>query len=114
MSTDLLARVAAHFDAMRGKTLEVPEWGPPGEPLVVHFDPLTLADRQALEASARGDDAKAALLVVIRHAKDANGARLFDDGAQARATLERNADPAVFGRIAQAIIRAGGGADLGE
>lgn len=114
MTGTVLDAARAHFARMKGRTLEVPEWGVDGEPLVVHFDPLTLAERQAIQSRAKGSDAQAALLVVIRHAKDAAGARLFKDDAPTRAALETDADPAVIARIAATILGVGDAAALGE
>lgn len=111
---DILGAARAHFDAMRNRVIEVPEWGQDGAPLRIHHDPLTMRDRQRLEAAAKGSDALAAILVVIRHAKDAAGARLFEDNAESRKALENDVDPAVIGRIAKAIIGVSDSDSLGE
>ncbi|MEO0682319.1 MAG: hypothetical protein AAF192_18105 [Pseudomonadota bacterium] len=111
--TDVLDRARAHFDAMRGRRLEVPEWGDDAGPLVVYADPLTLADRQALAKSGKGDDFKTSILAVIRHAKTAGGDRLFAEEFDARKVLETEADPAVILKIAQ-FIGGTGEVDPGE
>ncbi|SES76740.1 hypothetical protein [Oceanicella actignis] len=106
---DVLHKAREHFARMRGQSMTVPEWG-----LEVHFDPLTMRERQALQSAAKGSDAQAAILVVVRHAKGAGGERLFADDAKTRKTLENEVDPAVIGRIAAAILGASDPDDLGE
>ena len=54
------------------------------------------------------------MLVVIRHAKDAEGNRLFTEDAQTRKALENDVDPAVLARIAYAITHTTPEDDLGE
>ena len=92
----------------------MPEWGEPGEPLVVTFSPMTMRERARLAQSAKGNDAAATVLVVIRHAKDAEGNRLFTEDAQTRKALENDVDPAVLARIAYAITHTTPEDDLGE
>lgn len=101
---DVLERATAHFDRLRGQTVEVPEWGADGVPLVVHFDPLTLADRRELERRFKKDEARLVAGCVMLFTKGADGKRLFDDSVETLARLMDRADPKVLARIAGAMI----------
>lgn len=105
--TDVLTAAAAHFDRMRGQSVEVPEWGAEGVPLVVRFDPLTLRQRQALQGVAKGNESRMMALCVIRHARQADGAAMFKDDAPTLAQFENQIDPKVVARIAAAILGLG-------
>lgn len=110
-----LAAATAHYDRLRGQTVEVPEWGTDGAPLVVHYDPITAAQAQSVTRRAKGSDARATALAVILYAKDSKGAPLFTDDAQTLKAFEHDVDPRVVARIGQAILGMGDrGADLGE
>lgn len=110
-----LAAATAHYDALRGQTVEVPEWGTDGAPLVIHFDPITAAQAQTVTRRAKGSDARATALAVILFAKDARGNALFSDDAPTLKAFENDVDPRVVARIGQAILGVERGeADLGE
>lgn len=116
----ILGHARAHFERLRGQRVEVPEWGDDAGPLVVHFDPLSLRARQRLDARAGkvagGDVNRGRLvaLVVILHARGADGALLFEDNAETLAAMENRVDPAVVARIAAAILATSAEGDLGN
>ena len=112
--TRMLDIARQHFDLMRGRSLEVPEWQVDGTPVTVHFDPMTLHQRHQLQSRARGNEARGVALAVIMFAKDATGARMFDDDAETLAALETQVDPAVLSRIASEMMRSTPRADLGN
>lgn len=116
MRTDarMLDIARQHFDLMRGRSIEVPEWQVDGKPVTVHFDPMTLHQRHQLQQRARGSEARGIALAVILFAKDAKGARMFEDDAETLAALETQVDPAVLSRIASEMMRSTPRADLGN
>lgn len=100
--SDLLQRIAADFEPNRRRTIEVPEWGKDGVPLVIHYDPITLAD-QVIVTELDGEvwPKRAARFVVMKSLK-ADGSKLFN---MADATfLMTEAKPDVVNRIALAMI----------
>jgi len=101
---DILERATAHFDRLRNQTVEVPEWGEEGAPLVVHFDPLTLADRRQLKTRYKEDEARLLAGCVMLFAKDADGKKLFPDNVETFSGLLHKADPKVIARIATAMM----------
>lgn len=105
--TGALAAAAAHYKALCGQTIEVPEWGTDGKPLVVHFDPITAGAAQKIQARAKGNDARATALAVIVGAKDAAGKPLFEDNGATLLFLENKVDPRVIARIGMAILGVG-------
>lgn len=104
----------AHFAAMGGQKIEVPEWGGPDGPLALTFNPLSLRARQIITKRAGGNDARMAALVVILHARNSEGALLFEDSAEVLATFENKMDPQVIARIAAAILQTTEETDLGN
>lgn len=103
-----------HFELMRGRSVEIPEWRVDGKPVTVCFDPMTLHGRHQLQQRARGNEARAIALTVIMFAKDETGARMFQDDAETLAALETQVDPAVLARIAAEMMRTSSRADLGN
>lgn len=116
MSTDprMLDIARQHFDLMRGRSIEVPEWQVGGKPVTIYFDPMTLHQRHQLQQRARGNEARGIALAVIMFAKASNGARMFEDDAETLAALETQVDPAILSRIATEMTRTTPRADLGN
>lgn len=114
--SDLLVLARAHYGRLRGQTIEIPEWaGEDGAPAVIHFSPLTLRQRQKLNARAGADNpARVMSLAVILFALDAEGAPVFEDNASTLAALESDVSPAVIARIAGAMLGTSGEEDLGN
>ncbi len=83
-------------------TIEVPEWGKDGVPLVVHFKTPSAADLSKVVKESKGDPIEQAARLVALKAQDAAGARLFSNADVF--SLMREVDPAVVSRIAQAIM----------
>jgi len=112
--TALLTAARAHFDNMRGKSIEVPEWGAEGAPAIVKFDPPTLRTRQNITARSGGKRSREMAVTVILCARDAEGKRLFQDDAPTLAALENEVDPKVVARLYAEIIGLTSEADLGN
>ena len=72
--TPLQALITAHWDSLQRQSLPIPELSTKAEPVVIYFDPLSLAERDAL-APFTGGEAVAEL--IIRKALDENGKKLF-------------------------------------
>lgn len=105
-------RLYQHFDLMRGRSIEVPEWQVGGKSVTVRFDPMTLYQRHQIQSRARGNEARGTALAVILFAKDASGARMFEDDAETLAALETQVDPAILSRTAVEMMRATSRIDL--
>ncbi|WP_227271242.1 hypothetical protein [Roseobacter weihaiensis] len=110
-----LAAATAHYDKLRGQTIEVPEWGSEGKPLVIYYDPITAAQAQTVTKRAKGSDARATALAVILYSKDKAGKPIFTDDAPTLKTFENDVLPEVIARIGQAILgMSGRETDLGN
>jgi len=99
--SDLKTRIAAQFGGADTREIEVPEWGEGATPLIVHYRRANLRDISEATQLAKGDQFLANAYLVTAKALDAAGKPLFkrvDAGF-----LAESADPAVVGRIAQAI-----------
>lgn len=108
--SDILDLARAHYSRMRNQKLEIPEWaGEDGAPAEITFSPLTLRQRQKLQARVNGDNpARLMALCVILFAKRADGSALFEDTPATLKAMENDISPAVIARIAAAMM---GGSD---
>ncbi len=111
-STPALAAVEAHWERMANQRMEVPEWETADPktgdrvPFVLFYDPVSVADLQALNARAKTPAEQSARLVIAK-AKDADGGPLFD--ITALNTLVNRTPQAIVDRIALAMMTHGGG-----
>ncbi|AKU43255.1 tail assembly chaperone [Rhodobacter phage RcCronus] len=110
---NILETARAHFDKMRGQTVEIPEWGMVGED-AARFDPPTLRVRQRIQSRAGKSEARQMALVVILCLKDKGGKPLFADDAPTLAAMEAEVDPAVVARAAQKVLNLTSETDLGN
>lgn len=113
-SETILERARAHFDAMRGQEIDIPEWGGADGPLLARFDPPTLSTRQRIQTRAGKSEARLCALVVIVCLKDVDGKPLFKDDAATLADLMSKVDPAVVARISARILHNSSADDLGN
>lgn len=109
----ILETARAHFDKMRGQTVEVPEWGMEGDD-AARFDPPTLRVRQMIQHQAGKSEARQTALTVVHCLKNADGEKIFKNDAVTMATFESQMDPAVIARVAQKILGLTGETDLGN
>jgi hypothetical protein len=96
----ILDRVKAHADSKKVRTLEVPEWGEEGAPLVIHYTMVTLAELAQVR-SISPDPARQSAEIVCMKACNADGTPMFKriDVLE----LMENAAPEVVLRIADAM-----------
>ncbi len=74
--------------------------------LSIHWHPLTIAEREAIQKKTGSDDAADfALTLMIQKALDSEGKRLFLDGD--RATLRREIEASILQEIQLAMLEAG-------
>ena len=74
--------------------------------LSVYWNPLTIAEREAIQKKTNSDDANDfALQMMIEKALDKDGARLFQDGD--KASLRREIEASVLEEIQLAMVNAG-------
>ena len=74
--------------------------------LSVYWNPLTIAEREAIQKKTNSDDANDfALQMMIEKALDKDGARLFQDGD--KASLRREVEASILQEIELAMINAG-------
>lgn len=92
--TPLADAIAAHWAAMQRQTIEVPEWG-----ATIHFDPLTLAERDRLRSYA-GNEQLAEVLIL--KAEDGAGARIFTKADKHQ--LMHAAAPSIVARVAERML----------
>ena len=74
--------------------------------LSIYWHPLTIAEREAIQAKSKTDDTNDyALQMMIEKALDKDGARLFQDGD--KASLRREVEASVLEQIQLAMVNAG-------
>lgn len=100
----ILDRAQEHFESLEGQSIEVPEWGEDGEPLVVYFDPMTLREKTKLYKMAKNDDMALLAYALIFKATTSDGEKMFTIEDKVR--IMNKVDPAVVARIAKRIIGA--------
>ena len=95
---EALTKIAAHFDAIGTRKIEVPEWN-----LEIFTSPVTLAERTRIYAGTKGDnDYELLVRILITKARDAEGKPLFT--LADKATLLQRADSNVLIRVAAEIM----------
>lgn len=99
-SQKLLARIRKHGQADELRSIAVPEWGEAGEPLVIHFRPVTVADYAQVSA-IESNPMRFGVRMIVHKGLDAQGGRLFNL-ADALELME-TADPAVIMRVSNAM-----------
>lgn len=101
----VIAQAKGHFETQPVRTIEVPEWGTGGKPLVVYYKQLSVAERRKCWRNSAGDlvdGTLACVRAVLFQARDAKRARLFDDMDEHALTYEVDSD--VVSRIGAAIL----------
>lgn len=111
---DPLELACLHFTRQSKQCIEVPEWGPEGRPLKVYYDGLSLRDRFHLDQWTAGKGSRLMPLVLIKHAKHADGSAIFKDDAETLAKLETEVDATVLSRVAGQIMQTSDQVDLGN
>lgn len=112
-SAAILDKARAHFDNMRGQTIEIPEWGMVGEDAAT-FDPPTLRVRQVIQHRAGKSESRQFATTVILCLKDADGKPVFKDDAPTLAALEAEVDPQIVSRIFNRILTVSSDTALGN
>ena len=81
--------------------------------LSVYWNPLTIAEREAIQKKTNSDDANDfALQMMIEKALDKDGARLYQDGD--KASLRREIEASVLEEIQLAMVNAGADKEVSE
>ena len=81
--------------------------------LSVYWNPLTIAEREAIQKKTNSDDANDfALQMMIEKALDKDCARLFQDGD--KASLRREVEASILQEIELAMINAGADKEVEE
>ena len=79
----------------------------------VYWNPLTIAEREAIQKKTNSDDANDfALQMMIEKALDKDGVRLFQDGD--KASLRREVEASILQEIELAMINAGADKEVEE
>ena len=80
--------------------------------LTVYWDPLTIAEREAIQKKSSDDVNDYALQMMIEKALDEDGKRIFQDGD--KASLRREVEVSVLEEIQLAMINAGADKGVSE
>ncbi|MEM9784344.1 MAG: hypothetical protein AAF899_17945 [Pseudomonadota bacterium] len=114
--TAVLDRAIAHFAAQGVQTIDVPEWGEEGQPLVLEFAPPSLAMVQQVRKLSKGDDTQSLLWLIVKSLRHPGGEAVFDESLATVKALESRVDPQVLARIGETIMgtgaASGGAADV--
>lgn len=87
----VISKAKEHFTLQATQSVDVPEWGVNGRPLIVYFKPLSIGQRRKIwrnEAGEPVDGTLAVVRAVMFQALDANGKRLFSDMDEHALTYE--------------------------
>lgn len=105
MGNAILDRARAHYAARGVQTIEVPEWGEAGQPLILYWTPITLSERQRIVNRVRDSQTLEAMVyAIIIKAQDAQGQPAFT--VEDKHALMNSVDAAVVERISGAILAA--------
>lgn len=109
----LIDRMKAHFTDLGVQSVEVPEWGEDGKPLVIYFSPMTLAEKQRLVNVGEREGYVARLAdALIMKAMDADGKKLFT--VEHKVMLRNHVDPEVLARVVARMMLGPSAADMGK
>jgi hypothetical protein len=100
----LIDRIRAQARPDELRSIEVPEWGEPGAPMVLHHRMVTLGDIEEARRAAPDKPLRQQVELICMKALDAEGKPLFKriDALQ----LMEIADPVVIIRIGQLMTKA--------
>lgn len=112
-------RAKAHFTDYGIQSAEVPEWGEPaegdapGKPLVIYWKPITLAEKQRLQAIGEAEGYVARLAdCLIMKALDADGKKLYT--LADKHALRHLVDPDVIARVVLRMMASPGVPEMGK
>lgn len=97
----VLDRAKAHYAAQVVKSIDVPEWGEPGQPLRVFFKVPNGKTISTLLDLSKGDNIEYSARLVAKCSLDDQGKRIFTDADYK--DLMVHVHPAVVGAVAKAI-----------
>lgn len=100
---NVIDNITQHYSQQGHLVLDVPEWGSNGQPLKIHFHPMTMAEVNLMQkiAGKKAGGIEQAVNIIIVKAKDASGNRIFK--LSDRETLLERADYKVISRIAEKV-----------
>jgi hypothetical protein len=99
----VIERATAHFKSKSVKTIEVPEWGDEGEPLIIYVEPFTLKDQGRLQNATKGSSESEALAeLLVLKCLDSEGQKMFT--IEDKHALRSKVDADIIARIASQIM----------
>jgi len=100
----VIERAKAHFSQQQRRIAEVPEWADDdGKPLIIHGKPLTLAEKQKIDAYRdRWGKMDALAYTLILKAEDEQGNKIFT--LEDKRALMTTVDPDVLARVIMDLI----------
>jgi len=98
--SDLSNAITAHFSSLKNQSVTVPEWGTDGEPAVIFFDPVTVAERIQLDQN----DEDYLVKVIIKKAMKPDGSKMFTMAD--KHVLMNSASALIVARLANRILNA--------
>ncbi len=106
MRHPIFQQAVEHFDSRAGIVIEVPEWGGPDGPAVLHAEPLNLREKAQIFRGASADDLSVLVDVLILKARDGRGEPVFSRAD--KPLMLRRLDPDVVARVAERILSPAG------
>jgi hypothetical protein len=98
----VISQAKEHFTRLGRKRIEVPEWGPVGQPFVVFATPMTVGEREKIRQIGNADSPEMFVDVLLNKAECENGEKAFEH--KDRHDLTHKVDSRVVSRIALAIL----------
>jgi hypothetical protein len=96
--SSVIEQMKRHFAAFGTQSIEVPEWGEDGKPLVIYYTPMTLAEKQRLDYALEREGRVGRLAdALIMKALDAQGKPLYT--VADKKALREEVDPDVLARV---------------
>lgn len=104
-TVQIMEAARQHFARQGSELIEVPEWGAPGNPVKIKFNPISARDRRNIDARAGKGAHRAAMFTVLLYARDPqSGELMFEDNAETVKWLDQEVDPGVVEAIALKML----------
>ncbi len=102
----ILDVIKQHFNAEGMVEIEVPEWGPAGQPLIIYSKPFNIYEQNKINKKMKsGNEIDSLVYTLILKALDKDGKAIFKEASATKLRLE--ADPTVISGIIARMRRPG-------
>lgn len=102
---DILAYAESHYQEIIGATeaVEIPEWGPPGQPAILYHRPPTPEEYDEILKALKDGEMSGLIQAIVTLARDSEGKRLFTKAH--RTQLRRKVSGDVVNRLGNELLK---------